>query len=977
MVRRWLIQHRLGLVVGTGLTIAAGILHVAGWTQPIEWQFYDALVRHFSRVPASGRILHVDIDDNAIERFASWPWPRDTQADLIRILHELGAERVVADLVWADPKPPEIRLPSLDPYADLEGEIEQIGELSAENTVSPDDELAQAVSESGPVYLALYGEDRTASALSNGDAHLARRVEDLLRQDFSLAAESLSSRLGVPVDGIAAVLPGVKRAVARELVAARMTSSPPPTARQIHEALLPTPFDRPTADRADLLAAYYRELGIRNLLAKAVAVPAGLKGQLPVLPDLAPPIYKLTAGNARTGFVNFKTDRDGVLRRIPLMMEWRGRLVEQLAFAAARDTLDIRPEDMSIEPGPYLRIAPRGDRPAMRIQLDDHGCMMLNWHVADARWEQAFRHLPVGKLLEIHEARERLRQNQTLRQVRLGEAVRIVQDDAGYAGYRGQVGRMLKLRRVVRSAELQGRSDTEETRKAREEAGQLAGIIEQTHQATIALIRETWKELSKEPNPADPAIASEYKRFSEAHRIIEEAIPRIDVANAVIAAQATKLVDQLRPTVAGKVCFIGYTATAIADMVNTPAYERMPGVLIHSQVFNAFAENRFRRWAGTLTQFLVVIGFGLCSTLVATMRGPRSSLLFVLAAIGLTLLVNALGPFAHWDFWLQLLTALLLTFVIWALVVMIRYLVTDRERRRFSKAVAQYVSPAMARQIGESAQNLSFAPVNAVVSCFFSDLAGFTSLSEKLGPQGTRAVLNPYLETMSEVLHHHRALINKFMGDGIFAFFNPPILPCPDHELAVCEAALDSQAALADLIRKHAQTPWAGDFQRLAMRIGIASGPVFVGDFGSEAKLDYTCMGDVVNLASRLESANKQFGTSIMVAGSTREKGGDRYAYRHLGILQVKGKTTGIAVYELLGRRNQVADEIQFHARTFDAAVSAFCQRDWISSRQGFEQCLALRPQDPAVRRYLNAIDDYERESPPADWSGTLQLTEK
>jgi adenylate cyclase len=308
---------------------------------------------------------------------------------------------------------------------------------------------------------------------------------------------------------------------------------------------------------------------------------------------------------------------------------------------------------------------------------------------------------------------------------------------------------------------------------------------------------------------------------------------------------------------------------------------------------------------------------------------------------------------------------------------MIRYLVTDRQRRRFSKAVAQYVSPAMARRIGESNSNLSFAPGEAVVSCLFSDLAGFTRLSEKLGPAGTRAVLNPYLESMSSALHRHNALINKFMGDGIFAFFNPPILPCPAHEIAACEAALDSRKALAELIARHAGTPLAESFGQLAMRMGIASGRVFVGDYGSESKLDYTCVGDVVNLAARLESANKQFGTAILVSGPTRVAAGTRFLFRHLGMVRVQGQARGEAIYELLGRRGEVDGILEAHAELFDHAVLAFSSRDWTEAVTGFEECLQYRPDDLAAQRYLPIIRHCRQNPPPDDWSGIVELTEK
>ncbi|NLX14427.1 MAG: CHASE2 domain-containing protein [Phycisphaerales bacterium] len=967
-------QHRWSLLVGAALTLAAVAFCLLGLTRWIEWPAYDLHVRYFSSLDASDRIVHVDIDDDALNRVGSWPWPRDLQAELIRILDELGAERIVMDIVFSDPKPAEARLPGLDRYADIEGPIEQIGELSPENLVYPDDELAAAIREAGNVDLSFYYQ---ADAEPSAASPLGQRITPLLREDFSLDVATLANRLGEQPTAIEAILAGIKRRVADERVTEILSAHPDYSARQVHETLLPTPFDRLTADRADVLAAYFRRISLRELHAKCPPLPESLRGRLRRVEEVVPPVYKFARASDGVGFVNFSPDFDGRTRHVPLLMEWDGRLIEQLGLAAARRTLGIPLEDLAVDSAGNLRIAARGDRPAMRVQLDDDGQMLLNWHVPGSHWQGCFAHLPVTQLLRIGDCRRGLRENEIRRQQTIGRALWLVRGDEGFEPYRRQVHALLEYQRTLRWAGLAGRVESLDIQAAQAEAEKLEQLIAAEQHETLDFIEQTWKELEREPDPTDPAIAEDYRRFKEAYELTSRTLAELADADDRLEEEARRWLAQLRPMVAGKVCFVGYTATAVADMVATPAFGRMPGVMVHSQVFNAFTQGRFRGWARPAMQVAVLVLMGLLMTLLTIRQGPRSGFAILLAVVAGGFLINAVGLFDRRDYWLPLLTALILAFLVWALLVLVRYLTTERQKRRFVKAVAQYVSPAMARRIADEALELDLSPVERRVSCFFSDLAGFTGLSEQLGPDGTRRLLNPYLEAMSAALHRHDALINKFMGDGIFAFFNPPILPCPDHERAACASALDCRRALRELIQQQDGHPLAEFFRRLSMRIGLAAGPVFVGDYGSESKLDYTCMGDTVNLAARLESANKQFGSAIMLADAVREAVGDGYVYRHLGRLQVMGKTTGVSVYELLGEPVEVDDAACRLAETFSDAVAAFARRDWADALSRFEQCLQQRPDDAGACRYLRLITGYRDNPPPDDWNATIELTEK
>jgi len=311
--------------------------------------------------------------------------------------------------------------------------------------------------------------------------------------------------------------------------------------------------------------------------------------------------------------------------------------------------------------------------------------------------------------------------------------------------------------------------------------------------------------------------------------------------------------------------------------------------------------------------------------------------------------------------------------IVWTLVTVQRQLTQEKSRRRFEHALSQYTSSAIATRIAEQSVLQDMAPVAAQVSCFFSDLQGFTHISEKLGAARTRSLLNPYLETMTRVLNEHGALVNKFIGDGIFAFFNSPIWPCKDHAEAACASALEAVNAINKINEQSvAAIDWEGT--KLTMRIGLSTGDVFVGDYGSDAKLDYTCIGDTVNLAARLEKANKTFGTSILLDQATRHHVSDRFMFRSLGRIMVAGRTQPADVYELMGFRSDFdADQIEY-ITLFETMIHHFQSGEWDACQTLLEQCQSIEPDDPAVRPFMESISLMRETTSTQAFNGAMTI---
>ncbi len=301
-----------------------------------------------------------------------------------------------------------------------------------------------------------------------------------------------------------------------------------------------------------------------------------------------------------------------------------------------------------------------------------------------------------------------------------------------------------------------------------------------------------------------------------------------------------------------------------------------------------------------------------------------------------------------------------------------------RKTEEIKDKFGQYVDPrVVSGLIGDPNMEL----VNGekkVVSVFFADFANFTGISERFTPGGLVKLINRYLALMSEPVTRHHGLIDKYIGDAIMAFWAPPF--CTDGKQAslAVEAALED-AALIDQFR--AELPdlmgLRRDLPHIGMRIGIATGEAVVGSIGSEKTKNYTVIGDTVNLGSRLEGANKVYGTGILVCRRTCEMASAAFEFRKIDDLIVSGKTEPVSIYEPLGAVGSVAEEALAHRDRFEHALKAFHAGDWSAAAAGFLECRKSNEKDPVTETYVRRLALIKRNGPPADWDGVWRLDGK
>ncbi len=300
-----------------------------------------------------------------------------------------------------------------------------------------------------------------------------------------------------------------------------------------------------------------------------------------------------------------------------------------------------------------------------------------------------------------------------------------------------------------------------------------------------------------------------------------------------------------------------------------------------------------------------------------------------------------------------------------------------RERERIRATFGQYVDPRIVKSLLENRIPTDRGE-RQVMTVFFSDLQDFTRMCEGLTPDAAVRFLNHYFSLMSEVILSQHGIVDKYIGDSVMAFWGPPFTDPADHARLGCIAALE-QLAKMDTFRAWLPEMF-GTSQALPevhVRMGVASGEVTVGNIGSEISRGYTVIGDVVNLASRLEQANKFYGTRILVSEGTRDLAGDTLAFREIDSLRVVGKLEPVRVYELFGLSAELSEGATQRVQTYEAGLTRYRAQDWDAAEAAFHECLAGTPGDPPSQVMLERIATFRQTPPEVGWDGVWVAVSK
>jgi adenylate cyclase len=418
---------------------------------------------------------------------------------------------------------------------------------------------------------------------------------------------------------------------------------------------------------------------------------------------------------------------------------------------------------------------------------------------------------------------------------------------------------------------------------------------------------------------------------------------------------------------AGKIVLVGLSAVGLHDIKSSPLSAVISGVEIQAAALDTLYHRNFIRPLPAIFSSAFVLLLALLTGLAVSSLGKIWAVTGAFVAFLAVPAAAACAAFAA-KYWLEFvfpLTAVLLT-LIGASV--LNYSIEGRQRRFIKGVFSHYLSPAVIDRLIENPRLLQLGGEEREITSFFSDVAGFTPISEKLTPHELVALLNAYLSEMTDIILDEGGTLDKYEGDAIVAFWNAP-LDDPNHALRACRAALACQKRLGEI---------EPDFQRrfghgIRSRIGLNTGPGVVGNMGSSRRFDYTAMGDTVNLAARLESACKQYQVSILVGESTFERVKDKIVGREVDWVRVVGKKRPVRIFELIGDIGNVAPDEAENVRLFHQALDLFRSRRWDDAIERFRALAG----DPLAGIYLERCLSFKKDPPPGDWDHVFGLKTK
>jgi adenylate cyclase len=696
-----------------------------------------------------------------------------------------------------------------------------------------------------------------------------------------------------------------------------------------------------------------RRYVLDNVALPKVQVAAGFPF---VSADIRPAILPVMKGARGAGFPNVIVDGDGVRRRINLVMGYGEHYFAQLGFAALLDWLG-RPE-VSVEARRIVlkdaELPGKGRRDIV-IPLAEDRRFLINW--PKKRYQDSFRHLTYWELVRFRRLELELVNNLK------------IMEEAGYlAEFKSNYGLLDPYRYAQRILEelLAGAGDPqgmEEYRQARATFFQDVGaFLEGQAESDLA-------------GKIDALLASGQLKAKDRPLYLQhkQELPKVFAATREVYKNLAQSRATLQKALEGSFCILGWTGTSTTDIGVNPFEEEYMNVGTHASVVNTILSGRFLDslpwWISALAALVLAVAVYFLTRRLAPLLSILIGLGFLAAIV-----VLGLGFFLATGSYLNLLTPVLSVFFTLFALILFKFLVLEKEKSYIRNAFSHYLSTDVINELIADPEKLKLGGEKKLLTAMFTDVRQFSTISETMDPTDLVKLLNAYLTEMSNIILELRGTIDKYEGDAIIAFFGAP-LSYADHASRACSAAvrmkkMEKYLNEHFLAEKLSPTP-------LATRIGINTGEMVVGNMGTAQKMDYTIMGNSVNLASRLEGVNKQYGTWVLASEATHQEAGDAFAWRQMDRVRVVGISQPVRLYELLEEKSALDAPTREAVEIFHRAQALFEGREWDKAAGLFEEVQRLLPGDGPAETFLKRCREFKKKPPAENWDGVFSLAVK
>ena len=901
-------------LVGFASAVIFSLLYLTGISVTLEERLYDLYLSFRSDRNRIENVVFLDVDDNAIAYYGIYPWPRSIPADGLLRLKEYGAGAAIFDIEYIDRGP------------------QGVDSIYLNQGLSND--FYRSFSEIGTA---------TQEVLS------ALREGRIGRNDIDYYASSLSSMIENEHENLYNKAQHVARdndvylAQALALFGRSWSSL----------NLRAYPLDGEQSERRPIA-----EERFSYPVNAAPDAPAGA-GFVDILPAL--PMFAESAKGA--GYTNVEIDDDGVRRRVYLAQKIFDHWYLQLAFAPLIDYLGspeiiLEKQKLTIKHAQF----PDGRIKDIVIPLDHKGRLMLDWPKKD--YVDSYEHLSFGYFCMLDDIEAELERNS--RYLSSAQWYFFAQFDPSLFHIPAilfDTGNLFDAAREARNTAMELASDEdfnkylEYRRYAHEMLAEIVSL--DTEKKLLALSSQLREE---HPENAE-AIKEEAEFIATYINYIGFQLER--------HKELTEFNDKL---LRDKFIILGRVDTGTTDYGANPFYGKYINVGTHGVVLDTILSESFIRpvrfwWCIIFMLIFIPLFFLLSAQLPPVSRtiiGFGVTIIIILLTILLFRVIGIyIGP-------LGIVFALMSAIIIREIIL---YAGSEKEKHFIRTAFSTYVSGDVVKEIISDPSRLQLGGTKRFMTAIFTDVKGFSTISEKLGdPAMLVSLLNKYLSAMSDVVLAEKGTIDKYEGDAIIAFFGAP-LELPDHALRACISAISMKKVEMELNKSIMEQNLSPS--PLLTRIGVNTGFMVAGNMGTANKMNYTIMGNAVNLAARLEGVNKQYGTWILTSEDTIRETGNALLYRKLDRVRVVGINEPVRLCELLDIAEAAGEQDKKRVSIFHEALDHFEKRSWKLAARGFKEALSVKADDEPSKIYLERSVKFYKTPPDDSWDGVVNMTSK